>query len=105
MLRNKFWDLFLRKTASDIVCIFLLMAGGNNSFIEDGQLNGAALDVFNDERIPWDHLLWKSEEIMIMPSSSPTSPSTSPIQASSLPTICKIPCCGREQLNGTTHGL
>ncbi|WP_026451487.1 hypothetical protein [Aequorivita capsosiphonis] len=60
MLQNKLWVLFLTKTESDITRTFLLMAGENNSLFEDGQLTGAALDVFNDERLPKYHPFWKT---------------------------------------------
>ena len=52
MLRNKLWVVFLTKTASNVARTFLLMAEGNNSYFEDGQLTGAALDVFQDECLP-----------------------------------------------------
>ena len=35
--------------------------------IENGQLSGAALDVFRDEPLPKDHPFWKNEKIMITP--------------------------------------
>ena len=35
--------------------------------IENGQLSGAALDVFSDEPLPKNHPFWKNEKIMITP--------------------------------------
>ena len=35
--------------------------------IENGQLAGAALDVFRDEPLPKNHPFWKNEKIMITP--------------------------------------
>lgn len=46
--------------------------------IENGQLAGAALDVFREEPLPKDHPFWKNEHIMITPH---TAGSVSPASA------------------------
>ncbi len=35
--------------------------------VDNGQLDGAALDVFSDEPLPQDHPFWKHDKIMITP--------------------------------------
>jgi phosphoglycerate dehydrogenase-like enzyme len=48
--------------------------GALNKHIESGHINGAALDVYEEEPLPSDHPLWKQEQVILTPHVAGISP-------------------------------